>query len=176
MMLESSAIFSNDRVFRYVLTRIWSLNEKPCMFIGLNPSTADEINNDPTVSRCIKFAFDLGYGGLHMMNAFAFRSTDPKKLYEIQDPVGPENDYWLERMGKTAGMIIGVWGNHGKYLERYKRLLALFPSISVFGITKEKQPRHPLYLRADLYPISYQQALDNPNFIPIRNNGQTRLF
>ena len=68
------------------------------MFIGLNPSTADEIQDDPTIRRCIRYAKDWNYGGYIMGNIFAYRSTDPKKLLHIDDPIGRKNDYWLKKL------------------------------------------------------------------------------
>jgi len=167
-MIESSAIFSDDRVYRYVLTRSWDTGKPKCMFIGLNPSTADEIDNDPTVRRCINFARDLDYGTLVMMNIFGLRSTDPKVLYHSIDPVGPDNDYWLRTKKDEVNMVIAAWGNHGRLNQRSVHVITMIHEFHVLGITKLLEPKHPLYLRQDLYPIPYKQALKNPHFIPIR--------
>ena len=99
-LLESSAVFSECRRYRYVLRRIWDREKSPAMFVGLNPSTADEVRNDPTVTRCIGYAQRWGAGGLIMTNIFAFRSTDPNGLLAIEDPVGPLNNRWLKRLQK----------------------------------------------------------------------------
>jgi hypothetical protein len=90
--LISDAVFSEDRFYRYLLRRIWDSDKPMIAFIGLNPSTADEINNDPTITRCITRAHDSGYGGIYMLNLFAFRATDPKVMKAFPRPIGPEND------------------------------------------------------------------------------------
>jgi len=130
------------------------------MFVGLNPSTADEVNDDPTVRRCIRFAKDWGYGGLVMMNAFAFRATDPRVMQAAPDPVGPDNDYWLLEMAKIrvrqGAVIVAAWGNHGVYQNRHQNILRLFQDAGVplhcLGITKTGYPKHPLYVKADTRP------------------------
>ena len=83
------------------------------VFLMLNPSTADAIDNDPTVERCLRRALKMGFGGLMVCNTFAYRSTDPEKLYEVEDPVGPENDQIILARARSAGMVICGWGTHG---------------------------------------------------------------
>src|ERR1041385_7292063 len=117
LQLQNGAIFSECRFRRYVLTRRWKIGSNFLAVCGLNPSTADEENNDPTVYRCIKRATMLGFDGLIMLNAFALRSTDPKKLYDIDDAklvIGPENDDYLIHYAKLASKVVIAWGNHGK--------------------------------------------------------------
>jgi hypothetical protein len=109
MLLESSAVFSTCRRYRYVLRRIWDRSTPPAMFVGLNPSTADEVKDDPTVRRCIGYAKRWGFGGLIMTNIFAFRSTDPNALVELDDPVGPRNDAWLRRLQRRPAW----WSRRG---------------------------------------------------------------
>lgn len=147
------ALFSPCRTWRYTLHRIWTTDKPPAMFVGLNPSTADEEVNDPTVRRCIRFARDWGYGGLVMTNLFAFRATDPRDLKKALSPVGEENDRWLLKSARSAGVVVAAWGNHGSYKNRDKIFLKLFRDIGIplkcLAITKSGQPQHPLYLRAD---------------------------
>lgn len=146
------AIFSNCRTFRYTLWREWDFsNQNYAMFIGLNPSTADEVNNDPTVRRCIDYAKRWGYGAMCMMNAFAFRATDPAVMKAHPDPVGEKNDYWLKEMALEAGIIIAAWGLHGKHLDRQASILKLLPHpIHCLTTTKDGTPGHPLYLKKSL--------------------------
>ena len=87
-LIYSNAKFSKDRAYRYALWRTWDDSLEKLLFIGLNPSTADEIKDDPTMRRCIRFSKDFGFGGFIMANIFAFRSTDPKKLKKIKNPIG----------------------------------------------------------------------------------------
>ena len=154
-LIHTDATFSEDRVHRYDLRRIWDETLPTVLFIGLNPSTATETKNDPTIRRCMGYAKDWGYGGYIMGNIFAFRSTDPINLRKTKDPVGPENDYWLKRLHEEAVLTIGAWGNHGEFLNRGQAVLELIPNIQCLRITKQRFPSHPLYLPKNLKPIPY---------------------
>ncbi len=154
-LIYSDAKFSKDRIYRYALWRVWDNSLPKLLFIGLNPSTADEINDDPTMRRCIRFSKDLGYGGFIMGNIFAYRSTDPKKLREIKNPIGSRNNFWLKKLHKEAGNTIAAWGTHGEYLNRGDDVVKLLGSLDCLRITKEGFPSHPLYLPSNLKPIKY---------------------
>lgn len=147
-----SAEFSPDRIYRYVLYRIWSRDKPKVMFIGLNPSTADESIDDPTIRRCRNYAFDWGYGGLIMANLFALRATKPKIMKSHIAPIGPENNNWLESLARDAEVIIAAWGVNGSHLGRDKAVLGFMPQMRHLGLTKKGFPRHPLYLKADTKP------------------------
>lgn len=154
--LYTSATFSPGREHRYHLLRLWDVSVKPlklCMFIGLNPSTADEKQDDPTVRRCVAFAKRLGCHGMHMMNIFAYRATDPDVMKRAFDPVGEDNDDWLRVIALDSAFTIACWGVHGQHLSRgvqVKRILSkITPSLCCFGMTKDGHPKHPLYLKAD---------------------------
>lgn len=152
--VNSGAEFSKCRTWRYALWRQWDWQgyANQVMFIGLNPSTADETEDDPTIRRCIRFAKDWGYGGLIMMNAFAFRATDPNVMKAAADPVGPGNDEALAYRRTQAGMIVAAWGVHCPP-EREKRIRQVIGNaVHCLGKTKDGKPRHPLYLRADTQP------------------------
>jgi hypothetical protein len=99
------------------------------MIIGLNPSTADEIDDDPTIRRCIAFAKSWGYGGLYMANLFAFRATEPADLFAANDPIGSGNDEWLCNLSKDAGVVVAAWGNHGSHLGRSREVMRLIPKL-----------------------------------------------
>ncbi len=157
-----SAEFSPCRTYRYTLTRTWDDEFRPCAFIGLNPSTADESTDDPTIRRCIRFAKDWGYGGLIMLNLFAVRSTDPFEIYRNPSPIGPDNDAYISNVlsNQCAGLVC-AWGNHGTHFSRGDHVreliskLATKPTPTHLGLTKSGQPKHPLYLRADIKPRSF---------------------
>ena len=153
---ELNAVFSEDRKYRYFLLRVWDRRKPKCVFIGLNPSTANEVQNDPTVTRCRNYARFWGYGGLHMLNIFGFRATDPKVMKTQEDPNGDENDHWLVKISKNAGIVICAWGTHGAYRERGKEVISMLDNAGValhcLGETKDGFPKHPLYLRADAKP------------------------
>ena len=95
---KSGAVFSDCRKYRYALWRIWDGNKSLAMIIGLNPSTADETLNDPTITRCINFARSWEYGGVLVANLFGFRATSPNELRVYHEPVGKENDYWVHEL------------------------------------------------------------------------------
>ena len=149
-MLFSDAIISDDKRYRYLLTRIWD-NEKPLVnFIGLNPSTADQVDNDPTMRRCINFAKSWGYGGLYMTNLFAYRTSKPSELFTSKEPIGKENDKYLLETEKKVEAVVFAWGANGKFLHRDKKVLNIISKGYYIALTKDKHPRHPLYLKADL--------------------------
>jgi len=150
-----TAHFSPCRRYRYSLVRIWEPSRPLCQFIGLNPSTADETTDDPTVRRCIRYAGDWGYGGLIMSNIFAYRSTDPRGMKEQADPVGPETDRWLIEDHERAAITVFAWGCHGTHRERCIEVAKLIPSGMALKVTKAGHPQHPLYLRADLKPAEF---------------------
>ena len=98
-------------------------------FVGLNPSTADENLDDPTIRRCIQFAKDWGYGALCMTNLFAFRATKPTDMKAAEDPVGSVNDLWLEETSKVAGATLACWGTHGIFQGRDLEVAHLIPEM-----------------------------------------------
>lgn len=158
---HGETIFSEDRIYRYTLWRSWGglFDETGyAMFIGLNPSTADETNDDPTIRRCIAFAKAWGFTGLCMTNLFGFRATDPKVMMSFADPVGCDNDSHLLRVAEGAGIVIAAWGAHGTHLRRDEHVKALIPNLHYLRLTKDGHPGHPLYLPKDLTPISWGQS------------------
>ena len=158
LVTHCHARFSPCRTWRYTLHRVWGEGQGLLMVIGLNPSTADEVKNDPTVTRCINYARAWGFRGLIMMNAFAFRTTFPRVLKNAPDPVGPDNDFWLRRMAYQAQLILAAWGNHGLWLDRQDRVLSLMDrEVHCLGVTKTGAPRHPLYLKADARPQLFRE-------------------
>lgn len=158
-VIDRRCVFSPDRVHRYTLWREFDLaNHDFVQFIGLNPSTADEVQDDPTVRRCIDFAKRWGYGALCMTNLFAFRATDPRVMKAASDPIGPENDAWLARIATGAGTVVAAWGNHGEFMGRDKAVAALLPRLACLGVTSKGFPRHPLYVRSTTPPQAYPGA------------------
>ncbi len=146
-LLEKGAKLSSDRIYRYRLWRYWDLRKGLVLFIGLNPSTADEGVDDPTIRRCIGFAADWGYGGLLMGNIFAFRNTYPETLRRCTvDPVGIDNDRELRSMDSEAKLTVKAWGNGGVFQGRGRIVDQMFPAAWSFTYTKQGQPKHPLYV------------------------------
>ena len=153
-MIYSGAIFSDDKIYRYQLWRKWYDGDNFLVFIGLNPSTANEYEHDPTIRRCISFAANMGYSGMYMMNLFAFRSTDPSKLLQVDDPIGPDNNEHLLEVCKDRH-VIAAWGNSGSFLRRCDWLTCNIKGVYCFGLTKQGQPKHPLYLKKDTELIKW---------------------
>ena len=125
------------------------------MFIGLNPSTADEVEDDPTIRRCVAFAKSWGYGALCMTNLFAFRATEPSDMIASIDPVGQDNDMYLTTMALDAGIVVAAWGTNGAHLGRDKEVRGLVPNLHCLRRTLAGHPGHPLYLPGDLTPIPF---------------------
>jgi hypothetical protein len=151
------AVFSTCGEYRYILTRRnlktsvrWV---KPALFIMLNPSTADAINNDPTIRRCISFAENAGCTSLVVVNLFALRATNPKELKKHKDPIGPENDFFIEKMirmhKRNFGIVVAAWGANPVAKERGRALIEKYGPFLCLGVTKNGNPKHPLYVKAD---------------------------
>lgn len=151
--MKTDAKLSDCRKYRYALWRIWDESKSYAMFIGLNPSTADETEDDPTIRRCITFAKTWGYGGLCMANLFAYRATAPSEMMSAQNPVGPENDIWLKNLAKDAGILVAAWGNNGTYLGRSKEVLMILPNLKYLKLNKSGEPAHPLYQSGTATPM-----------------------
>jgi len=152
--MNRRTIFSRDRVYRYTLWRQWLDFDRAgyVLFIGLNPSTADEHQDDPTIRRCMDYARRWGFGALCMMNLFAFRATDPRDMKAAEEPVGDTNDVLLKAYAKEAQLIVAAWGNDGAYLDRGPEVLAMLPPVYVLEMTERWHPCHPLYKKKTLWP------------------------
>ena len=151
----SEAVYSDCGRYRYLLTRVWGPGPK-ALFVMLNPSTATEVQNDPTVERCERRARALGCGAFRVTNIFAFRATDPKVMRAEADPVGPGNDAAIGESAVWADRIICAWGNHGVHLDRGATATALLRATGRelwhLGLTGQREPRHPLYVGYDRQP------------------------
>lgn len=159
--IEQGAAFSPDRLYRYRLWRTWG-DASPINFLMLNPSTADEINNDPTVERCERRARAYGAGGLIVTNIFAYRSTDPTVLASLADPVGPENDTHILEAARDASMVICAWGQDGRVRGRQDAVLRLLKSFTLHALRVSDAgfPCHPLYLSYALRPAPWRKGED----------------
>lgn len=158
----SAALYSSDLRYRYALTRVWAPGPR-VLFVMLNPSTATEVQNDPTVERCERRARALGFGGFAVANIFAFRATDPRVMRAEPDPVGPANDAKILDLAASHDRIICAWGAHGAYLDRGAQIEARLRSTGCqlyhLGLTLAGQPRHPLYIGYDQAPLLWSQAV-----------------
>lgn len=146
----NTAKLSRCRNYRYALWRTWDASLPRVMFVGLNPSTADENTDDPTLVRCMNYARSWGYGGVCMANLFAFRATDPAIMKAALNPVGTQNNRWLKKLAAEAGLVVVAWGNDGAFNGRSAKVLKFLPEPHHLGMNKSGEPAHPLYQRADL--------------------------
>ena len=157
---RSDANISDDGRYRYWLTRRWAAgNLLP--FVMLNPSTADAAVDDPTIRRCIGFAKREGAAGIHVVNRFAYRATNPADLRATPDPYGPGNDAALRFVAAYAAShkqpIICAWGaNSGHESRTASILMADGAQLVCLGMTKDGHPRHPLYVKADQPLVPYR--------------------
>ena len=151
----TDAIFSKDRIYRYLLVREWDKALPAVMIVGLNPSTADETNDDPTIRRCIGFAKRWGYGKLFMTNLFGFRATHPKDLRAFEKPVGENNDSWMKKISSRVDKIVLAYGNHGRHKNRHEEILRLIEDPYCIKVTKAGFPAHPLYSKYTEHPIPF---------------------
>ncbi len=95
LFLERDAVLSDCGTYRYLLRRTWDHGKPRALVVMLNPSTADAEVDDATIRSLVRLLRD-SYGSFEVVNVFAFRSTDPKRLTEPADPVGPRNQPIIE--------------------------------------------------------------------------------
>lgn len=153
----STAVYSPCERYRYLLTRVWNPAGPKALFVMLNPSTATEFQNDPTVERCERRARTLGFGAFRVTNIFAFRATDPRVMRAQDDPVGPANDAAIRDSAMDwADRIICAWGTHGAHLDRGARVESILRGtgrpLFTLGLSKDGHPKHPLYIGYDRQP------------------------
>ncbi|MDG1167952.1 MAG: DUF1643 domain-containing protein [Sulfitobacter sp.] len=155
----STAVYSDCERYRYSLTRSWDDAGQRVLFVMLNPSTATEVQNDPTVERCERRARHLGFGAFRVTNIFAWRATDPRDMRAAADPVGPENDATLLDGAGWADQIIAAWGTHGAHRGRGPAVAALLHRLDTplfhLGLSKAGHPKHPLYLPYAQRPVRW---------------------
>ena len=162
--IKRSAVFSDCRTWRYTLERYWDKSKPFVLFILLNPSTADEVNDDRTNTRGINYAKDWGYGGVVFCNLFAYRTPKPAVLKEqgILDVVGSGNKYYVLNMCENASMIICAWGTHGSFINQDQKMLKELKQFNLYhmGLTKHGFPRHILYLKGSIKPQLWKNLME----------------
>lgn len=152
--IESSARFSKCQNYRYELIRKFSDGPKTINFIMLNPSTADEFVNDPTIAKCENRAIALGYDRMVITNLFAYRATDPNDMKKWYDPIGNDNDYYIYNHATQSDIVVAAWGNHGSFNLRSETVKHYCRSHNIklhaLKINYSGEPSHPLYLANNL--------------------------
>jgi len=148
---DQNAALSACGRYRYMLSRVWGGNANPrlAVFVMLNPSTADAIQDDPTIRKCVGFARRWGLDGIRVVNLFAWRATKPSALALAADPVGPDNDKWISVCTSNGfDAIVAAWGRHGGiWPDRVREVCHLIGRpLRALALTSEGHPSHPLML------------------------------
>ncbi|MCX6217585.1 DUF1643 domain-containing protein [Spirosoma sp.] len=154
--MQQGATFAENGKYRYLLWRIWDDTLPLATIVGLNPSTADDANDDPTIRRCISFLKGFGYGGFYMTNLFAFRATEPAVMKDEAEPVGMANDEYLRYAKDKSSAVLFAWGTDGGHRGRDQQVIDMFPHAYCLGKTKDGHPRHPLYLPSSTKLIPFR--------------------
>lgn len=156
VVMESGAIISLCGQFRSRLWRIWDTELPRVLWVMLNPSTADENVNDPTIEAIIDFTQRWGFGGIEVCNAYAYRTKSPALLKAARYPIGPDNDRTLQAMmgaiSEENGIVMAAWGAHIQAGRAHSiRTDAMLCSTPLYhlGLNKNGSPKHPLYIRRD---------------------------
>jgi len=160
------AMFSDDRKHRHMLIREWDQDLPRLAVIGLNPSTADENVDDPTIRRCVGFAKREGCGLLMMLNLFSYRATDPKELLTMdKSELRPMPSLallikYMDLARRYEYRVVCAWGNHGVLHNASQDFTEMFANMPLecFGLTSIGEPRHPLYLKADTPLIPFRRV------------------
>ena len=147
--IDSGAQISPCEKYRFTLWRVWDESLPRVAFVGLNPSTADATQDDPTIRRCRGFAMSHGFGAFTMLNLWAYRATDPKNLPAVVTNEEEINADCIARVASGVARVVAVWGAHPKGILRKYAILPLVDEWWHLGMTKDGEPRHPLYLPGD---------------------------
>jgi hypothetical protein len=159
--VRRGAILSECGRYRYTLTREWGGENSPCVaFVGLNPSTADHMVDDPTLRRCVAFARAWGFGRMMLVNLYAWRETVPSDMFTLGrmgvDIVGPVNDTWLDVAMQSSPCVVAAWGSNPYAAARAQEVRSRFKGrLWYLRLTKNGSPEHPLYLPGHLTPQPY---------------------
>lgn len=160
--VRSEAVYSDCEGYRYALTRTWERMLPRVTWIMLNPSTADERRNDPTIERCQRRSVAEGYGAMRIANLFAWRATDPTALKRADAPEGPDNTLALRQAVDWADAVVLGWGVYGAHRGAGPALLAALARrrkpVLALGLTAAGHPRHPLYVGYDVRPARFPFA------------------
>lgn len=160
LFMDRTAVLSDCGQYRYQLGRRWG-DGQALVWVMLNPSTADHIENDATIRKCIGFTNRLGFNALTVVNLFAFRARDPKVMRKAADPVGPDNDRHIAEVASTGGLTICAWGPNGGHLRRDLQVISRLRNAGVdlhcLRITSNGSPGHPLMLPYELRPIPFRR-------------------
>lgn len=159
------ACLSDDGKYRWWLSREWEHGDGTCVFVMLNPSTADALEDDATIRRCVGFAEREGCNKLVVVNLFSYRTTYPVQLLNARHPIGEHNEQHLIEAVEQADVLIVAWGNDGGFEERDQEVMKLLRDhapvdVHCLGTTGAGFPKHPLRLRKDT-PLEVYEGRDD---------------
>ncbi|MFC4248309.1 DUF1643 domain-containing protein [Natribaculum luteum] len=154
---EMGAVLSPDEQYRYYLWREWDNSQPTVAWLMANPSTADGFSSDATINRVYGYSDRWGYGSFVVANLFAYRSSEPTDLDDVDDPVGPRNDEILQDVASKADLMVGAWGSPGDRYGRPKEVLQMLDiNIHALTVLSSGNPGHPLFKDGDLEPTPYE--------------------
>jgi len=163
MMIDTSipkgAIFSAGRKYRYALWRVWNPNKQLLLTIGLNPSKANESNDDPTITRLMTRAFRTGYGGLLMANLYAYVSTNPDNLLNHSNTIGELTDDYIKEMVELSATQLCGWGSFKPVAKRAAIVYSILTNPVCLGINADGNPKHPLYISYNMPMLYYDRTM-----------------
>lgn len=172
----ATATYDEAGQYRFRLSRVWDLTLPRCLFVMLNPSTASAHVLDPTVTRCHRFARDWGHGSFEVVNIFAHRSTDPRALHIVTDPVGPGNDDAI-LAAAAADLVVAAWNVHGALHDRGPAVRALLTdtghTLHHLRLTSRGHPGHPLYVARSARPRAWQAMNGRPYSSSATSRGRS---
>lgn len=171
--MRSSAILGGpDDRYRYELRRIWNDSLPLLVVCMLNPSTADHQINDPTILALIHFATSWGYGGIVVVNLYAFRAPQPKVMMAADSPIGPDNHIHIQNAliyaRNNGGRLLAAWGNGGAFEDREgwfcSRARLHKVTLTCLGTTKGWHPKHPMArgnhrIDRDQHPVVWRDSI-----------------
>ena len=167
--MKKSATFSEDLKNRYLLTREWDIDKPYLAVIGLNPSVANQYEDDPTIRRVISFAKLWGYGGFYMLNVYSQVATDPNDLRVFGEDEA-NIDFVLEHCRK-ADEVLCAWGSKKGISHRADFIMRMLKSEGIkttaLHINKNGSPKHPLYVKSDIMRVFYPEGA----FVEIYQQG-----
>lgn len=151
--------------YRESLTHVWGNREgklRLLLYLMMNPSAAgtEPYVTDSTVAKCARIAKRLGFDGIIVVNACAYRVTQSKELLKVTDPVGPRNHISILEMARRADKIIVAHGKLPGKLQVHadaavKLLRDAGHDLYALDFTKDGIPRHPLYIKDGCDPVPF---------------------
>lgn len=157
MLMEAG--ISSCGIYRWWLYRCWAVDKPLIIWIMMNPSTADHTKNDPTISKIMRYSKKWGYGGVLVLNIYAFRSSKPENLPQVMsEAVGPRNDWWIKTMFRYAARkkipVVCAWGVRHQNRGDWVRVAADDAGLQLMclELALNAEPKHPRFLSEDLRP------------------------